>query len=124
MNRMERVNSELRKQISVLVDTVKDPRVNGMISVLRVDCDEDLTLAKVYVSVMGAQSSPQAVVDALNGAQGYIRSCLRNMVKLRNIPTLQFRYDDSMEYGMKISRILDTLDIPPAPTDEEDPKHD
>lgn len=124
MNRMERVNSELRKQISVLVDTVKDPRVNGMISVLRVDCDEDLTLAKVYVSVMGAQSSPQAVVDALNGAQGYIRSCLRNKVKLRNIPTLQFRYDDSMEYGMKISRILDTLDIPPAPTDEEDPKHD
>lgn len=114
MSRMERVNSELRKQISALIPTVKDPRVSGMISVLDVDCDDDLTLAKVYVSVLGAQSDARSVVDALNGAQGYLRSQLRSKVKIRNIPTLQFRYDDTMEYGMKINRILNTLDIPPA----------
>ena len=63
MNRVERTNSELKKQLSsVLQDGVKDPRVQGLITIMKVDCDPDLTLAKVYVSVLGANGKEKEVI--------------------------------------------------------------
>lgn len=110
MNRMERVNSEIKKQLSlILLDGVKDPRVSGLISVMKVSCDDDLTYAKVYVSIMGAQGKEKEVIEGLNNAQGYLKSCLKGKIKMRALPQLHFIYDDSIDYGMKIAEIIESI---------------
>lgn len=108
MNRMERINSELKKQLALILrDGIKDPRVSGcLIGVQEVSCDDDLTLAKVYVSVMGKSGQEQQAIDGLNNAEGYIKSCLKSKVNLRAIPQLRFIYDNSIEYSMKIEKII------------------
>lgn len=110
MNRMERVNSEIKKQLSlILLDGIKDPRVTGLVSVLKVSCDDDLTYAKVYVSVMGADGKEKQVVKGLNNAEGYIKSCLKGKIKMRAVPKLHFVYDDSIDYGMKIADLIESI---------------
>ncbi len=105
MGRIERVDSEIKKQLSsVLADGVKDHRVSGMISVMSVRTDTELDQAKVYVSVYGAD--PQEVVAGLNSAAGYIRARIAERIKLRAMPSLKFYYDDSVDYSIKIDKII------------------
>lgn len=110
MNRLDRINSELKKQLAIILrDGVRDPRVTGMVSVMDVSVDKDLTLAKVYVSIFGAQGSDEEVLAGLNSAQGYIKSRLKNMMILRAIPALRFILDTSISYGMSMDKRLTEL---------------
>ncbi len=111
MSRIERINAELKKQLSiVLQDGISDPRVAGkMICVTEAQVDKDLTLAQIYISVLGAEGNEQDILDGLNSAEGYIKSCLKSKIKLRNMPALRFIYDNSISYGRKISKILDEI---------------
>lgn len=111
MNRYERINAELKKQLSVILrDGVNDPRVAGkIICVTDTRVDRDLTLAQVYISVLGANGNEQEILDGLHSAEGHIKSCLKSRIKLRNMPALRFIYDNSLDYGMKISGIIDDL---------------
>ena len=112
MNRIDRINAELKKQLSIVLrDGVSDPRVAGkMICVTDCSVDRDLTLAQVYVSVLGVEESKQQeVLDGLNSAEGYIKSCLKTKIKLRVMPALRFFYDNSINYGMKISKLIDEV---------------
>ncbi|MDE7348823.1 MAG: 30S ribosome-binding factor RbfA, partial [Clostridia bacterium] len=86
MNRYERINAELKKQLSIILrEGVNDPRVAGkMICVTDTQVDRDLTLAQVYISILGANGSEKEVLDGLHSAEGYIKSRLKNMIKLRN----------------------------------------
>ena len=92
-------------------DGISDPRVAGkMICVTDCSVDRDLTLAQVYVSVLGVEENKQQeVLDALNSAEGYIKSCLKTKIKLRAMPALRFFYDNSINYGMKISKLIDEV---------------
>lgn len=111
MNRMERVNSELKKQLSlILMDGIKDPRVAGcLIGVQNVSCDSDLTLAKIYVSIMGSNGKEKQAIEGLNNAQGYLKSCLKSKIQLRALPELRFIYDDSINYSIKIDQIIEDI---------------
>lgn len=110
MNRLDRINSELKKQLAIILrDGVRDPRVRGMISVMEVSVDKDLTLAKVYVSIFGADGSEKEVLEGLNSAQGYIKSRLKNMMILRAVPALRFILDTSITYGMSMDKRLTEL---------------
>lgn len=112
MNRIDRINSELKKQLSIVLrDGINDPRVAGkMVCVTDVSVDRDLTLAQIYVSVLGVEEGKeQEVLDGLNNAQGFIKSCLKTKIKLRAMPELRFFYDNSLNYGMKISKIIDEI---------------
>ncbi|MEG1535702.1 MAG: 30S ribosome-binding factor RbfA [Clostridia bacterium] len=111
MIRQERTNAELQKQLAIILsDGIKDPRVQGcMVSILRVECDSDLTLARIFVSIYGADGREKEVIEGLNSAQGYIKSCLKNKIKLRALPQLKFIYDDSIVYSMKIEKIIKDL---------------
>ncbi|MDE6189421.1 MAG: 30S ribosome-binding factor RbfA [Clostridia bacterium] len=111
MSRIERINAELKKQLSVILrDGIKDPRVAGkIICVTDAQVDRDLTLAQIYVSVLGGENDEKSILDGLNSAEGYIKSELKSKIKLRNMPALRFLYDDSISYGRKISKILDDL---------------
>ena len=91
----------------ILREGVNDPRVAGkMICVTDAQVDRDLTLAQVYISILGANGKEKEVLDGLANAEGYIKSQLKNMIKLRNMPSLRFKLDSSLDYGMKISKII------------------
>ena len=108
MSRIERIEAEMAKQLALVIqqDGVKDPRVRGLISVLRVTVDTELSYAKVYVSILGADGHQQEVVDGLNSAEGYIKSRLNKKMRLRALPELHFIYDDSLVYGAYMNQKL------------------
>lgn len=111
MSRIERINAELKKQLSVVLrDGINDPRVAGkIICVTDVEVDKDLTLAQIYISVLGGEGNEQDILAGLSSAEGYIKSCLKSKIKLRNMPSLRFIYDNSLSYGRKISHIIDEI---------------
>lgn len=109
--KIERVNSEIRKELIELITLeVKDPRVHDceMLSIMRAETTGDLKYCKVYVSVMGSPD-PAGVISGLNAASGYLRNELFARLKIRAVPELIFVLDDSIEYGLKIDRILKEL---------------
>ena len=104
-NRMGRINEEVQRELAVLIPTVKDPRVTGMISVTAVDVTQDLKYAKVYISVLDKEGSDQ-VLKGLKSASGYLRRELGRALNLRHTPELTFFRDDSMAKGAKILEML------------------
>lgn len=106
----ERVNAELKKQIgSIISENLNDPRVKGLVSVVKVDCDGELDQAKVYLSILGADGVEADVVKAIQSAEGFVKSILKGRVRIRAIPRLKFILDDSISYGVKISQILSEI---------------
>ncbi len=117
-NRMERINSEIKKEISLIINNeISDPRVSGFVSVLKVQTTQDLKFTKVYISVYN--DNKKAAFDALNKASNYIRKQLARNINLREIPKIIFELDDGIEYSDKINKIIKTLDIKPLEEDEE-----
>ncbi|MCI7401358.1 MAG: 30S ribosome-binding factor RbfA [Christensenella sp.] len=110
MSRIERIEAELAKQIAIAIsDGIKDPRVKGLISVTKVTVDTELSYAKVYVSILGADGEEEKVIQGLDSAQGYIKSKLRKTMRLRAMPELHFVYDDSIAYGIYMNQRLSEI---------------
>lgn len=115
--KLERVNSELQRQISKIISTdIKDPRVqNGIISVTKVKTTPDLKYAKVYLSIYADnEDKKKEAFDTVVRSRVFIRNMLKDAVQMRLIPELNFVIDDSCEYGIKIDKILSEITIPPA----------
>ena len=105
-NRMARVNEELKREISNIINyEVKNSNVTGMISVTKVKVTPDLKYAKVYVSIFNSKNIKDTM-EGLKKSSGFIRTELAKRINLRNTPELIFEIDDSMEYGAKIDSIL------------------
>ena len=107
-NRMGRINEEIQRELSTLIRTVKDPRVQGLISITAVETTPDLKYAKIYVSVLDKSDADQ-VVKGLKSAGGYLRRELSRALDLRSTPELIFTRDDSIDKG---AHILDMLRDP------------
>lgn len=108
-NRLNRINEELRKEISNIISfELKNPDATGLISVTKVKVTPDLKYAKVYVSILNSKSD-EKTIEALKKSSGFIRSLIAKNVNLRITPELVFEKDDSMEYGQKIDNILKEL---------------
>lgn len=103
-HRIERVNEEIRKELSALLPTVKDPRVPEFISVTAVLTTPDLKQAKVFVSVITGEE--KEVLKGLRSSAGYLRGALAKRMALRYTPELIFAMDDSIKEGLKINQIL------------------
>ena len=105
-NRLERVNEELKKEISHIISyELKNPNVTGLISVTKVKITPDLKYAKVYVSILNAKNTKETLAN-LKKSAGFIRSEIAKRINLRITPELVVELDDSMEYGAKIDSIL------------------
>jgi ribosome-binding factor A len=106
---IDRVNSELKRQIALIIDAneIHDPRLTGFISVTGVNTAKDLGSATVYISVLNGDIKETLAV--LKNASGYIRNLLKNRIKVRALPELRFAEDNSIEYGMKIDKIIDEI---------------
>jgi len=107
--RTDRLGELFREEISALLQKgLKDPRV-GFATISRVEVTEDLSYAKVLVSVMGEEKEKTSTLIALRNSAGFIRSHLGKAVQIRKMPELQFVLDASLEHAMKIQRILHEL---------------
>ncbi len=105
-NRMNKVNEELKKEISIVINQeLKDPQITGLISVTKVDTTPDLKFARVYVSMINAKSN-KGNLSRLKKCSGFIRSMIAKKVNLRITPELVFLFDESIEYGSRIDSIL------------------
>lgn len=105
-----RINGEVQKELSRLICMeIKDPRVSSMTSVVSVEVAPDLKTAKVFISVLGDEESRKATYEGLCSAAPFLRSQLAHSINLRNTPELIFIMDQSIEYGVRMSKLIDDV---------------
>ena len=109
--RQDRINDSVAKELSQIIREVKDPRVSSaFITITGAEVSQDLKYAKIYYS--GIAGKDPETEKGLSSAAGFVRSQLAKRLNLRVTPEITFVYDTSLEYGMKIAKILNELDIP------------
>ena len=109
-NRMTRVNDEIAKEMANIIrGELKDPRIGVMTSVLRVETTQDLKYCKVYISVLGNDEEKANAMKGLKNAAGFIRHLLAERINLRNTPEITFKLDDSLEYAIKMNKLIDEI---------------
>ena len=109
-NRIGRINEEIQKELASAIRNLKDPRVqNTMISITHVEATPDLRYAKVYVSFLEEDKASEAL-KGLKSASGYLRRELGSALQLRYTPELQWALDDSITYGAKMLKLINSLD--------------
>lgn len=105
-----RINGEVLKELSNIIRSeIKDPRINPMTSVVSVEVAPDLKTCKAYISVLGDEQSQKDTITGLKSAEGYIRRKLARTVNLRNTPEIKFILDQSIEYGINMSKLIDEV---------------
>ena len=110
-NRIARINEEIQKELSALLRTVKDPRVqNTMISITHVETTPDLRYTKVYVSFLEEDRAKEAM-KGLKSAAGYLRRQLGSNLRLRYSPEIVWEQDDSITYGAKMLKLINSLEV-------------
>ena len=117
-HRTGRLGEEIKKIVgAMLITEVKDPRLQGkIISVTDVDVSRDGSYATCYVSVMAGtndKTAEEEAVEGLRSATGLFRKEIGKQVKLRRVPELTFKIDNSLEYGLHIENVIKGLDIKP-----------
>ena len=110
-NRINRINEEIHKELSALLRTVKDPRVQDtMISITRVETTPDLRYTKVYVSFLQEERVKDAMAG-LKSAAGYLRRQLGHNLQLRYSPEIVWSEDDSITYGARMLKLINSLEV-------------
>ncbi len=105
-----RINEEVRRQLQeIVMHDLKDPRIDPMTSVTKVEVAPDLKTCRAYISVLGNEEALMSTVEGLTKAEGYIRRELARTVNLRNTPSIRFVADDSIAYGVGMSKIIDEV---------------
>ena len=117
--RIQRLNEQLRREISEIVRwNVKDPRV-GPAAISRVETSADLSHARVWVVIVGDQVDERDTLAGLAGAAAFIRSQLSDRIEIRKVPALNFKVDRSMAHAVHIENLLDDVQPPPADYDPD-----
>ena len=105
-----RINGELQRELANIIrGGIKDPRISPLTSVVAVEVAPDLKTCKAYISVLGDSEAQKATLEGLKSAEGYIRRELAHTVNLRNTPEIRFILDQSIEYGVHMSKIIDEV---------------
>ena len=104
-----RINSEVGQQLSMIIRELKDPRIAPMTSITEAVVTADLKYCTAYVSVLGGEDAVKETLEGLNAAKGFIRRELAETVNLRITPEIKFVHDSSLEYGMKMSKLIDEV---------------
>jgi ribosome-binding factor A len=106
-NRMRRVNEALREVLSArIAEGLKDPRI-GFVTLTAVDTTPDLRHARVYVSVLGDEDERRRTLAGLRSSHGVLQRAIADELRIKHTPTLDFVYDESIERGARISRLLE-----------------
>jgi ribosome-binding factor A len=114
--RTDRIAEMMQRKLAQLIQQeIKDPRLTGLITVSAVQVASDLSHAKVYVTAFNM--GKKLLLDILHAASGFLRTSLARSMDLRTVPALHFVYDESIEYGKNLSRLIDEVN-PPDSKDE------
>ena len=107
--RMQRINEQLKKEVGLIIhDELNDPRV-GFVTITKVDVTADLQQARVYFSVLGTDKQKRDTRVGLSRSAGFIRKLIGQRVKLRHTPQILFKPDESAEYSIRISEVLEKI---------------
>lgn len=105
-----RVNAEVQHELASLIrEGIKDPRIHPMTSVTGVEVAPDLKTCRAYISVLGDDEAKKNTIAGLKNAEGYIRRQLAKSINLRNTPEIRFILDESIEYGVTMSKLIDQV---------------
>ena len=111
--RLLRINDEIaRVAAGIIRYEMSDPRIGDMVSIIKTNTTNDLKFCKLYVSIYGDEENQQETMAALKKASGFIRKRIAETINLRNTPELIFIFDDSIEYGMKMARLIEEVNKP------------
>jgi ribosome-binding factor A len=119
---MRRVNESVREVVAEAVRELKDPRI-GLVTVTGVHVSRDLQEARIFVSVLGNEKRRRAALEGLSSAKGVLQSRINRELSLRRTPHLSFEYDETVERGVRMTKLIDdlTADLPP---EEDEPRDD
>ena len=105
-----RINGEVQRELANIIrGGIKDPRISPLTSVVAVEVAPDLKTCKAYISVLGDSEAQKATLAGLKSAEGYIRRELAHTVNLRNTPEIRFILDQSIEYGVNMTRLINEV---------------
>lgn len=107
--KISRLNEDILRELTDIFRSLKDPRIDPMLTVVKVDLAKDQSACKVYVSSLSGLEKARESVKGLDSAAGFVRRELGQRLRMRRSPALLFVADDSIEYGARISRELDEL---------------
>ena len=107
--RGERVNHTIRRELGVLIEGLNDPRLSPVISVTAVEVNRDLSVAKVYVSVLGTDTERSDAIDGLRSAANRLRMEVSNRIVIRTMPKLSFFSDDTLQTGADVDQLIDRV---------------
>ncbi len=111
-SRKHRLSAQVLRTLSELLRfDVKDPSLNG-VSLTSVEMTRDVSVAKIYFSVLNPEDDPNSAMEGLQRASGFLRSKLGNALKIRHVPELRFLHDDSVAHGIEISKLIDDANHP------------
>ena len=117
-NRIGRINEEIQRELAELIRSLKDPRVQTLLSITRVDTTPDLRYSKIYISVLDEEKQKDAL-RGLKSAGGWLRRELGSSLQLRYTPELVFELDDSLKYGARMFDLLEKLERQEASREAE-----
>lgn len=109
MSRIDKINTEVMRELANVIRELKDSRIPLMTSVVAVHVTNDLRYAKAYISVMGDDKTKQRAMEGLKSASGFIRREIGKRVNLRYTPEFVFESDDSIEHGSHIDKLLKNI---------------
>ncbi len=105
-----RVNGEVQKALAEIIrGGIKDPRISPLTSVVSVEVSPDLKTCKAWISVLGEEQAQKDTLAGLRSASGYIKSQLAKEINLRNTPEITFIIDQSIAYGVNMSKLIDDV---------------
>lgn len=112
--RLGRISEEVKRVVSeIITNSLKDPRVNSMTTVTKVEVTRDLRFAKIYISILGDEKEKRETIAGLENAKGFIRREISNRIDLRYAPEPMFYLDESIEQGIYMSRLIDRVNKNP-----------
>ena len=107
-----RVNEEVLRELSNIIrGKIKDPRINSLTSVVSVEVAPDLKTCKADISVLGDEEVKKGAIQGLKSAEGFIKNRLAKVINLRNTPEIRFILDESIEYGINMTHIINDLSV-------------
>ena len=105
-----RINGEVQRVLAEIIrGGIKDPRIAPMTSVVAVEVAPDLKTCKAWISVLGDEKAQNDTLEGLQSAEGYIRGQLARTINLRNTPQITFIMDQSIAYGVNMSKLIDEV---------------
>jgi len=108
-HRVQRATEDIRRELSDIIRNLKDPRVTGMLSIVKVDLSSDYSYCKVYISSMEGLEGAKQAVEGLRSASGFVRREIGARLKLRRTPEVTFIPDDGIAYSAELNKKLKDL---------------